>query len=574
MGGLLAAGGVSAQAAPQQPSTTYPKAPPLPDMTGKVVLVTGSTDGLGRDVARRIAAAGAHVLVTGRSAARGDSLVDEIAKSGKGSATFYRADLASLDEVRRLADAVVRDTKRLDVLINNAGVGFIFDSTRKFSAEGYEMHFAVNYLAHYLLTQRLLPLIAASAPARIINVSSGSQTAIDFDDVMMAKGYNGGRGYAQSKLAQVMMTIDMAPALEKQRILTYSLHPATTMGTTMALALKVKPRSTIAEGVESVVNAMTTTEPTGTFFNQLKPWKAQAQAYDAEARAKLRVLSEQLVGRRLGPRDIDTLPSRPPQLRTAYGADSLQFGELRLPSGPGRFPVAVLIHGGCWTKGFATLRNTAAVASALLDDGIATWNIEYRQMGDPGAGWPNTFTDVGAGIDYLRTLAAKYPLDLGNVAVIGHSAGAHLALWAAGRRHLTTQSIVRGPNPLAVRAAVAIDGPGDLGSLVGPDAKICGKPVIAPLMGGTPDEVPERYREASPKAMLPLGVRQYLVAAAVLALPDAQAYETAARARGDSARVLSVTSGGHFGVIAPGTPFWRPVHEFIREAFGLPRRVP
>ena len=214
LGLLLAAGVTPGYGAEQQPSTSYPKAPPLPDLTGKVVLVTGSTDGLGRDVARRIAAAGAHVLVTGRSAERGDSLVAEITKSDKGSARFYRADLGSLDEVRRLADAVVRDNKRLDVLINNAGVGFIFDSTRKFSAEGYEMHFAVNYLAHYLLTKRLVPLIAASAPARIINVSSGSQTAIDFDDVMMAKGYNGGRGYAQSKLAQVLMTIDMAPALE------------------------------------------------------------------------------------------------------------------------------------------------------------------------------------------------------------------------------------------------------------------------------------------------------------------------------------------------------------------------
>lgn len=283
-------------AAAQVPSTTYAKAPPLPDLTGKVVLITGSTDGLGRDVARRVAAAGARVLVTGRSAERGDSLVDEITKSGKGSAAFYRADLASLAEVRRLADRVIRDNKRLDFLINNAGVGLVFDSTRKFSADGYELHFAVNYLAHYLLTQRLLPLITASAPARIINVSSGSQEPINFDDVMMTRGFNGERGYAQSKLMQVMMTIDMAPALEKAGILTYSLHPATTMGTTMARLLNVKPRSTIAEGVESVINAMTTTEPSGTFFNQLKPWKAQAQAYDAEARRKLRILSDSLAG--------------------------------------------------------------------------------------------------------------------------------------------------------------------------------------------------------------------------------------------------------------------------------------
>lgn len=281
-----------------QPSTTFAKAPPLPDLSGKVVLITGSTDGLGRDVARRIAAAGAQVLITGRSAPRGDSLVQEITRSGRGSARFYQADLASLAEVRRLADAVVRDHKRLDILINNAGIGLVFDSTRKFSAEGHELHFAVNYLAHYLLTKRLLPLIVASAPSRIINVSSGSQTLLDFDDLMMSKGYNGGRGYAQSKLAQVLMTIDMAPDLERQGVRTYSLHPATTMATTMARALNVTPRSTIAEGVESVVNAITTNEPTGTFFNQLKPWKAHAQAYDASARERLRKISEELIAPR------------------------------------------------------------------------------------------------------------------------------------------------------------------------------------------------------------------------------------------------------------------------------------
>jgi pimeloyl-ACP methyl ester carboxylesterase len=234
---------------------------------------------------------------------------------------------------------------------------------------------------------------------------------------------------------------------------------------------------------------------------------------------------------RIGPRDVDTLPSRAPQHRAAYGTDSLQFGELRLPNGPGPFPVAVVIHGGCWTRGFATLKNTAAVASALVDDGIATWNIEYRQVGDPGGGWPNTYLDVAAGVDYLRTLADRYPLDLGRVFVIGHSAGAHLALWAAGRPRLDARSPIRVSNPLPVRGAVAIDGPGDLGALVGPDARICGKPVIAPLMGGTPAEVPERYRDGSPREMLPLRSQQFLVSAAVLDSVSARAYETGPRCR-------------------------------------------
>lgn len=282
---------------------------------------------------------------------------------------------------------------------------------------------------------------------------------------------------------------------------------------------------------------------------------------------------------RLGPRDVDTLRSRQPDLREAYGTDSLQFGELRLPrSGTGSFPVAVVIHGGCWTKGFATLRNTAAVASALADDGIATWNVEYRQMGDPGGGWPNSFLDVGASVDHLRALAKPWPLDLSRVVVLGHSAGAHLALWAAGRPRLAPGSVVRGRDPLPVRAAVAIDGPGDLASLIGQDAHICGKPVIAPFMGGTREAEPDRYRQGSPIEMLPIGVRQYLVSATVLTVADAQAYESAARAAGDSARVLVAAAGGHFGVIAPDTPFWPPVRDFIRAAFGLapagPSKVP
>jgi hypothetical protein len=131
--------------------------------------------------------------------------------------------------------------------------------------------------------------------------------------------------------------------------------------------------------------------------------------------------------------------------------------------------------------------------------------------------------------------------------------------------------VVRGSNPLPVRAAIAIDGPADLAGFVGPDARVCGKPVIAPLMGGTPDAVPERYREGSPRAMLPLGVRQYLVSAAVLPAADAESYEAAARAAGDSVSVLAGVAGGHFGVIAPGTPFWPPVHEIILQAFGLRR---
>ncbi len=274
---------------------------------------------------------------------------------------------------------------------------------------------------------------------------------------------------------------------------------------------------------------------------------------------------------RLRPRDVDTLPSRAPDAVVSYGSDSLQVGELRLPKGQGPFPLVVVIHGGCWTRGFATRRNTAAVASALVDDGVATWNVEYRQAGDPGGGWPNSYLDIASAVDHARTLATRYPIDTSHVVVIGHSAGAHLALWAAARHTLPASSVVRGGSPLRVRAAVAIDGPGDLAGLVGRDAQICGRPVIAPFMGGTPSEVATRYTEGSPLARLPFGAAQYLVSATVLTASEAEAYKAAAQRAGDSVTLLDAPEGGHFGVIAPGTRFWPPVAALIKQAVGIRR---
>jgi NAD(P)-dependent dehydrogenase (short-subunit alcohol dehydrogenase family) len=265
----------------------------------QVVLVTGSTDGLGREVARRIAATGAHVIVHGRNRERGAALVAEIEREGKGSARFYRADLASLAEVRQLADAVLRDYDRLDVLINNAGIGSNLPAGRQLSADGHELRFAVNYLAGFLLTRTLLPRIRPSAPARIINVASIGQAAIDFDDVMLERGYTGGRAYGQSKLAQIMFTLDLARELEGTGVEVFALHPATYMATTMVLSAGIEPRSTIAEGADAVMNLVTTPGlQSGQFFNGMRPGRANAQAYDEAAREKLRALSVALTGAR------------------------------------------------------------------------------------------------------------------------------------------------------------------------------------------------------------------------------------------------------------------------------------
>jgi NAD(P)-dependent dehydrogenase (short-subunit alcohol dehydrogenase family) len=263
-----------------------------------VILITGSTDGLGREVARQLAAGGAHVIVHGRNRERGEELVAEIAADGRGSARFYAADFASLAQVRQLGAAILRDYDRLDVLVNNAGIGRGSDETvRETSADGHELRFAVNYLAGFLLTRTLLPRLVESAPARIVNVASLSAARIDFDDVMLENGYTGVRAYGQSKLAQVLFTIELARELEGTGVTVNALHPATMMPTTMVLQRGGQPRSTIEEGVEAVLQ-LVAGEGTGSgqFFNGMVPARANEQAYDPEARARLWRLSERLTG--------------------------------------------------------------------------------------------------------------------------------------------------------------------------------------------------------------------------------------------------------------------------------------
>jgi NAD(P)-dependent dehydrogenase (short-subunit alcohol dehydrogenase family) len=263
----------------------------------EVILVTGSTDGLGREVARALAATGAHVIVHGRNRERGEALVAEIQGAGAGSARFYAADFVELEQVRELARAILRDYERLDVLVNNAGIWLEPEQGRVLSADGHELHFQVNYLAGYLLTRMLLPLLVESAPARIVNVASGAQTPLDFDDVMLASGYSDGRAYGQSKLAQILFTVDLAAELEGTGVIALALHPATMMNTSMVLERGAQARSSVEEGMRAVVHLATADGlASGSYFNGTNPARPNAQASDAAARAALRELSERLTG--------------------------------------------------------------------------------------------------------------------------------------------------------------------------------------------------------------------------------------------------------------------------------------
>jgi acetyl esterase/lipase len=248
-----------------------------------------------------------------------------------------------------------------------------------------------------------------------------------------------------------------------------------------------------------------------------------------------------------------------PDLVQSYGPAPLQFGHLRRPAGEGPYPVAVLIHGGCWSAGYEDLSGMGPLADALSARGFATWNLAYRRLGDEGGGWPGTFEDIASGIDHLRALSADHPLDLSRVVVVGHSSGAHLALWAAARPSAADPRF--GATPLTPLAVAAIDGPGALAPLIGVDESICGQPVIVRFMGGTPEERPEAYRAATPQEHLPFGVRQLLIRAELA--PLMARYVEAATASGDAVEVLDLEDADHFDGIVPGRPIGDRVADAI-----------
>jgi NAD(P)-dependent dehydrogenase (short-subunit alcohol dehydrogenase family) len=213
---------------------------------------------------------------------------------------FYQADLSSLAGARQLAEAVLADNKRLDLFISNAGIGSQNQGPqRQTSADGFELRFAVNYLSGFLLAYLLLPLLKASAPSRIVNVASLGQHPIDFDDVMITRGYSGSRAYAQSKLSQIMFTIDLAEQLKGSGVTVNSLHPATYMNTTMVRAGGITPVSTVEQGGAAILHLAVGDDVSGNsglFFNGMNQAQANAQAYDAAARKRLRELSLELTG--------------------------------------------------------------------------------------------------------------------------------------------------------------------------------------------------------------------------------------------------------------------------------------
>ncbi|MGP4049824.1 SDR family NAD(P)-dependent oxidoreductase [Streptomyces sp. 2A115] len=262
------------------------------------VLITGATSGLGRYVAFELVRSGHVVLAHGRDPGRTERLVAELRTAGE--AHGFVADLASLPRVRELGERVSAAHPRLDVLINNAGVGFGSPgSGREESADGHELRLAVNYLAPVALTRTLLPVLRASAPARIVNVGSAGQQPLDFDDIEMTRNYDGTTAYRRSKLALAAHTFALAEELAGTGVSVNVLHPATFMDTTMVREADVEPWSTVADGAAGVL-ALATTElgqdMTGRYFDGTSPSQAHSDAYDRDVWKRLEAVTDRLLG--------------------------------------------------------------------------------------------------------------------------------------------------------------------------------------------------------------------------------------------------------------------------------------
>ncbi|WP_433630165.1 SDR family NAD(P)-dependent oxidoreductase [Nocardia sp. CA-120079] len=273
-------------------------------MVDRTVLITGATDGLGRELAVRLGAAGARLILHGRNADRAAALAAEVTAASGPAPEIILADLSRLAEVDRLADEIIARTSRLEVLVNNAGTGGRQpNGRRELSADGNEYLWAVNHLAPYRLTRRLLPLLRASAPARVVNVASAGQREIDFDDPNLEHGYDAYTAYCRAKLAMIMATIEYAEELDGTGVTVNALHPATLMATTMVLESGVTPISTVAEGADATVRLICDpglAQTTGRYFNGTRQSRPHAQADDPKARRRLLEISDAAVASAVG----------------------------------------------------------------------------------------------------------------------------------------------------------------------------------------------------------------------------------------------------------------------------------
>lgn len=270
--------------------------------------------------------------------------------------------------------------------------------------------------------------------------------------------------------------------------------------------------------------------------------------------------AEEIVPRILTEKEVAELSTVVPDHRLAYGADPEQFGDLYLPLQPGLHPVLVMLHGGCWRARYG-LGYLGQLCAAFRNEGVAVWNLEYRRLGN-GGGWPTTFEDVAAGTDFLRAIAGRYSLDLSRVVAAGHSAGGHLALWLAGRHNLPETSPLFSAVTLPLRGVVSLAGIPDLAE--GVKCGICSQ-ACRELLSGLPDEAPDRYRQASPVELLPLGTPQrHLIGLLDRDIPvDYLQRYVAIAGQQDEVHLELIPGVGHYELVVPAGSAWSPVRHAV-----------
>lgn len=264
--------------------------------------------------------------------------------------------------------------------------------------------------------------------------------------------------------------------------------------------------------------------------------------------------------------EIESFEKVPFDFLVYYGEDSLHFGELRTPlSQKDTFPLVIYIHGGCWLDAY-NLDYVSTVADDLVKDGYAVWVPEYRRVGNAGGGYPNTFKDIQASVDFARTLAEIYPLDLDRVVIMGHSAGGHLALWSAAQSNLPKNSRLYNPNPLSVKGIIALAGITDLTAYdkIGNSCSTA----VPKLMGGDSDKMNARYFKSSPINLLPTGIPIRMIHGQldnIVPLSQSEAFVEKAKAAGDDVTMLMIEGGGHFDMASPYSEAWKVVKQELKK---------
>lgn len=274
------------------------------------------------------------------------------------------------------------------------------------------------------------------------------------------------------------------------------------------------------------------------------------------------------------PASVDAYMGQPQvkaDARIAYGPAPAQVVDVFLPKTKGPHPVVVLIHGGCYLAEYKGLAETSGIAADLAKRGYAVWNVEYRKLGEAGAGYPGTFLDVATAVDRLRTEAAKYQLDTHRVVALGHSAGGHLALWAASRHRLPKTSPLWRTDPLPIRAVVSLGGIGDLEGQGDVFAGACGPEPIPKVIGLATRA--HAYADTSPAELLPSGAHVVMISGEfdhVMPPATGRAYVARIQKAGDAGEAVAIPGVGHFDVVIPTTDAWKQVAGIVaREIAGL-----